>query len=488
MKKENNVKFEKNAGKKKKSFLRTDGLTLSSVFFNLKKLFLPWVITAALSAGIIVGSQVFISPDVDALSAVISFNYDGIEKGLDPNNCEFDVNIIKNDSIISEALSIEGLSADILDSVQKGLFIDGLVSSEAVKAVTERSSMYTSSSISWTAAIENTSYHPTQYKVSFNYTETGLTGDQAASLLNRILECYSSHFIETYGYSETIANSVLSVDFDNYDYLIALDMYSTKLDSLADYIDSLSADDPSQFRSEKTGYSFSDISNAVSMLRTVDIDTLVSYILNNCAISDKDMILSYYNYRINNLERYKTSAEERLKSIEDSIKAYKKDAVVIYNNDGTGTSSVSETSDAYDNMFQQKLYYQNVISSYDVSITNFKDRVESIKKLSGSAANEHKVYVDERIAALTEKTAALTDSLKITADEYFENEKFSHAISVISPAEYSFVNFIKSVVNESMRLLVIAELLLLTIYLFISIIACLGKLPIRKNDKSKAKS
>jgi cell fate (sporulation/competence/biofilm development) regulator YmcA (YheA/YmcA/DUF963 family) len=199
------------------------------------------------------------------------------------------------------------------------------------------------------------------------------------------------------------------------------------------------------------------------------------------------MILSYYDYRIDNLQRLKTSASERLASIEESIKTYQKDSVIIYDSNGAGNSSVTETSDTYDKMIQQKLYYQELISDYNVSITDYSDRIESIKKLSGSATKAHQEYVDERIASITEKVAALTDSLKITADDYFENEKFTHAFSVLSPAEYSFTQFVKSVVNESMRLIVIAELGILTVYLFICIAACIyeplkRRIHISKND------
>lgn len=481
------MKKENTSKKDKKAFLRTNGLKISSVIFNLKKLFLPWLITAVLSAGIIIGSSTFISPDIDALSATIAYNYNGIEDGLDPNGCELNTDAIKSDTLIYSALEAEGLSADIMQDVQDGIFVDGIVSSSAVAKITEYNSIYNSGSGSWTEQMKDTAYHPTQFRVSFNYNKTGLDGEQAASLLNRILENYNLYFIETYGYSEAISETLLSVDFNNYDYLIALDMYSTKLGSLADYVNTLSYDDPGQFRCDETGYSFSDISGAVSLIRSVDIDTLISYILNNGVISDKNMILSYYDYRIDNLQRLKTSASERLASIEESIKTYQKDSVIIYDSNGAGNSSVTETSDTYDKMIQQKLYYQELISDYNVSITDYSDRIESIKKLSGSATKAHQEYVDERIASITEKVAALTDSLKITADDYFENEKFTHAFSVLSPAEYSFTQFVKSVVNESMRLIVIAELGILTVYLFICIAACIyeplkRRIHISKND------
>ncbi|MBQ8724884.1 MAG: hypothetical protein IJY74_04340, partial [Oscillospiraceae bacterium] len=419
-----------------KNFLRTDGLKLSSILYNVKKLFLPWIIVSVLIMCGIVCANIIVSPDIDTISSTISFNYSGIEKGLDPNGCDFDVNSMKNDTVISQALEASGLSAELLDDVKTSIFIDGMVSSTAINSISSYTSKYDSSYSSWTENIRDSSYTPTQYRVTFKFNKTGLDGNQAADLLNSIIESYQAYFIDTYGYNEAISDSVLSLDFDNYDYLIALDMYDTKLGSLEKYINAIAADDSKQFRCDETGYSFSDISSAVSLIRSVDIDTLTSYIINNGVISDKDMILSYYEYRLDSLERLRTNAKERLASVNESIEIYKKDAVVIYGAGGAGTTSVTDSSDAYDNMVQQKIDLQNTISDYTSYITNFTERIETIKKMSGSASKTHKTYVDERIAALTGRVNTIAEDLKITADDYFENEKVTYAVESISPADY----------------------------------------------------
>ncbi len=64
--------------------------------------------------------------------------------------------------------------------------------------------------------------------------------------------------------------------------------------------------------------------------------------------------------------------------------------------------------------------------------------------------------------------------LKITADDYYETEKFNNAVTIVSPAKYSAGGFIKSAISESIRLLIIAELLLITLYLSVSIGLCFG--------------
>lgn len=453
-----------------------NGFCISSILHNMKKYFLPWLIVSVLAAGITIGKNVFFSSDIQSLDVTICFNYNGIESGLDPNGCEFDTNAIKSDKCVTDALSALGYPADLMETVQNNIFIDGIVANTAIDKITAYKSVYDSAdkaaSGAWIETIHDATYHPTQYRVSFNYSNTDLDGDAAAELLNKILENYQNSFLETYGYSEAISESVLAVDFEDYDYLIALDMYSSTLESLENYVNRIAANDPSQFRSSATGYSFTDLADAISLIRSVDIDTLTSYILNNGVISDKDMMLSYYNYRIDNLTRSRDNVTERLTSIQESISAYQKDAVLIYDGTENGSTSITETSQTYDNLINQKLSLQETLNYYERQLANYEERLKSITQTKNKATEAEMTYAAERVTALQEKVTALTENIKLTADDYYENEKFTNAFSIVAPAESSIVQFLKSVINESMRLIIIAELILLTIYLFVSVLAC----------------
>lgn len=459
--------------KKKTSRMRTDGFHLTALLHNLKKLFLPWLTVSVLSVFLIVGSNLFFSNEVDSVSATISFYYNGIEEGFDPNGCEFDKTAIKDEKVILEALNDMNLSEDILESVQNGIFIDSVVSTSAINNITSYNSIYDSDSSSWIESMKDSSYHPTAYSVSFNYSNTSLDGNSAAELLNLILEKYKMSFFNTYGYNESVSDSVLSVDFSNYDYLIALDMYSSKLISLENYVDTLSSDDKAQFRSETTGYSFSDLTNSIKLIRTVDVDTITSYILNNGVISDKKMILSYYNFRLDNLKRQKQNTVERLNSTTTSIKDYQKDSIVIYDGSVANATSITETSEVYDNLIQEKIQLQDTVSLYESQITDYTDRINKINNASSSTSDSKKKYVESQIQKLTDKSTELIDNIRLTANDYYSNVKFTNAVSITSPASYSFSQYIKSAVNESIRMLVITELTLMSFYFFAAIVFCL---------------
>ncbi len=465
------MKKENDKTKKRYFLMKTNGFSFRNLCHNLKVLFLPWLILAVFAAVATVGLN-FFSSEVDAVTATVSFHYKGIENGLDPNGCEFDKNSIISDEVIESALAASDLPSDMLTQVKDNIRVDSVVSTNAISNITNYESMFSSSSDSWTQDVSDSSFHPSQFIISFNYNHTNLNGEQAAQLLNTIIDEYQNHFLEIYGYNENIGNISGPDSFENNDYLIALDMYSANLLALEEYIKDLADEDVTEFRSETTNYSFSDLYDSAKLIRTVDIDTLTSYILNNGVISDKDVILSYYEYRIENLQFSNETYKYRLDEISASIENYQKDSVIVYDGYDSGSTTITNTSDIYDSMIQEKLNIQDAISSNERFISDMKDRITTIKKISLSTANKDREYVDEKIVELQTKFEDLKENLKITANEYFSEKKFSNAIAVTSPASYSVKHLISSSVNESIRVVIICELLILIAYLLFAIYFC----------------
>ena len=98
----------------------------------------------------------------------------------------------------------------------------------------------------------DTSYYPTQYKIVLECgSETGLSKKEGALLLNKITEKYREVFYNNYGYNSSLESAVVSIDYTEYDYVDAVDVFDSSLGSLKNYIDELAASDNTRFRSEK---------------------------------------------------------------------------------------------------------------------------------------------------------------------------------------------------------------------------------------------
>lgn len=207
-------------------------LTVGMLFSKMKKFFVPWIIAAVvialLNLGISGGKRLV----TGTVSSVINFSFDGIESGLDPAGNKFDVNEIKSKDIIRESLKETGLDGDV-NHIYSHINIDGVVPLDVIERITKYDSIYNSDVIVSSKSIQDTSYYPTQYKIVLECgSETGLSKKEGALLLNKITEKYREVFYNNYGYNSSLESAVVSIDYTEYDYVDAVDVFDSSLGSL----------------------------------------------------------------------------------------------------------------------------------------------------------------------------------------------------------------------------------------------------------------
>ncbi|MCD8188232.1 MAG: lipopolysaccharide biosynthesis protein [Ruminococcus sp.] len=468
-------------------------VSFSGIFKMLKKYFLIWIVTAVVAGVLVFTCSTITSDDQHKiLTALISFSYDGIEEGLDPEGNTFDVNTIKNPTVIESALTELGLSVKSLEKIRQNISIDGIIPSDAIDKITTYKSVYenvsgSSSALSAAQAMLDISYYPTQFKVTFNYSSTDFDEDEAVDVFNTMLECYHDYFISTYGSNEVLGSAVKSIDYTEYDYAEAVDIFNSTLTTLKSYVDDLASEDTTRFRSNSTGYTFSDLSESISTIQIIDLDILSSYITVNNVTKDKDSLITYYQYRIDSLTREKTVAEEKLASIVESIDSYQKDTIMVFGN-GTETTDTeySQYSEEYDTLINQKISTQAEVSNATQRINYYNQRITSLKsKAAGLDAYVEKV--EEDLASLSDKVDQLIDDINTTADEYYENVPFANAYNILVPASGSgsgsgTASFVKRTISSAIVPLVVIEALLVLVYICAAFVFAI----INESKKKKA--
>ncbi|MBQ8514969.1 MAG: lipopolysaccharide biosynthesis protein [Ruminococcus sp.] len=448
-------------------------IPLGEIIRCLKRFAIGWLAIAVLSALLVSAGTAAFSHQLSAAPvAMIGFNYSGAESGLTPDGKTFDVNSIKNPTVIEMALTKLGYSLEHVESVRSAIDIEGVVPPEAIDEISVYKSAYEKSgSLQVAQAMLDVDYNPTQYRVTFHFEKTPFGDDEAAQVINTVLECYRTYFFDTYGYNNSIGNAALAVDYTDYDYLVAVDTYNNTLSTLQNTVDELESEDRSDFRSTQTGYSFSDLSDAISMARSYDSDTLIAYIQSNSVVRDKESMISYYEYRIDELERAKKSALEKYNTVVESIETYEKDAVVMFAGSEEDASAYTKASEQYDRLFTQKNEAQIVVSSYTQQIAECKARLDSVKKLGTGEASEDKVaYVEERLARLSEKVNTLVEDVNTTVMEYNESVEFANAYSILVPASVLSTSYVTMLISNVIKPMLLVEAVVLLGYLGISVV------------------
>lgn len=443
------------------------------IFRQLKKYFLPWVLVAVIFAGLVFGgSMVVSSSKASPLTAMVGFTFDGIENGLDPNGNEFSANSLKSPAIIEETLSDLNMDVKKTDAIRNNITVSGVVPEDAIDKLTAYESVFSNTnSIEAAQKIMDVSYFPTQFEVQFSYGASGMSRSQAADFLNTMLNNYKIYFMQTYGYNQAFGDALTAVDYTGYDYPQALDILSSSLDSLKKYISSLSSNDNTRFRSTKTGYTFSDLSEATATLQSVDYSSLYSYIMGKNVTKDKDSLATYYQYRIDSLNRSLNSAKERLSTITDSINNYKKDSMVVMaggSADNTGTV-LTQPSTAYDDLITQRTDAQSNVSSLQQQISDYQTRLDKLQNTPlGSKKEEEKVETDMK--NVCDKMNQLINDVNETADDYFETASYTNAYNILVPASGSVSSSVSNAISNMMRPMLIVEALLLVAYLVFAVV------------------
>lgn len=466
-------------------------VSFSGIFKMLKKYFLIWIITAVVAGVLVLTYSTITSAgnQYKSLTALISFSYDGIEDGLDPDGNTFDVNTIKNPTVIESALTELGLSVESLEEIRQNISIDGIIPSNAIDKITTYKSIYenasgSSSALSAAQAMLDTSYYPTQFKVTFNYSSTGFDKDKAVNVFNTMLECYRDYFISTYGRNEALGNAVKSIDYTEYDYAETIDTFDSTLTTLKSYVDGLTSEDTTHFRSNSTGYTFSDLSESISIIQSMDVDILSSYITLKNVTKDKDSLIIYYQYRIDSLTREKTVAEEKLASIVESIDNYQKDTIMIFNNETETTNTeYNQYSEEYDTLIKQKISTQAEVSTATQHINYYNQRITALKSNAADSSDTYVEKVEEDLASLSDKVNQLIDDINTTAEEYYENVQFANAYNILIPASGSgSVSFVKLTISSAIVPLVVIEALLVLVYICAAFVLAI----INESKKEKA--
>jgi hypothetical protein len=458
----------------------------------MKRFVLIWLI-AAIVVGILDSVKILVtSSSKGSVSAVVNFSFDGIEQGLDPSGNKFDVYEMKDESIVKSSLEELGLdsSDEMVSEIRNNISIDGVVPGDIINEITSYSSIISSNSVNSLNVIKDTSYNPTQFTVTFRYTNADVSRKNSALILNKILENYETYFYDIYGYNSSIGDLLVNLDYSDYDYSQAIELIDSYLNSLQQYIDSLSESDNTRFISSQTNLSFSDLSEAIDTLRSEDIEWISSYIISNNVTKDKTDLVNYYKYKIDNSNRLKTYYQEQLDTVNSTIEMYQKTSTVVL---GVGNDSqeyqYSQPSDKYDELVQKKVTLQTYISKTDEDISEYKQRMSKL-----NSANNNSVYADtteQYISNAMEKINDLISKTSITAKEYFETADLLNAYQIVSQANSSPISYISKIIASSHEI-ISYEFVLLSVYILVALVFTLkemnsGKKQSKQNKKEDNK-
>lgn len=211
-----------------------DLLNVAGRMGKKKKLF-GYMLMLAICTGVVLGALV---TGVKALlgstsyaSAVISFSYDGIDQGQDPNGGALDVTKIKSTPIVSAALDTLQMDKVDVEDVRSALKITGVIP-DSVKQEIAVINTVAEDATEYYTNISDLDYFPSQYVVRLNKLK-GVNGEKTNELLNAILAAYRDYFMDTYANTDVLSVSTGVLNYEDYDYLqaaVRVDYYQYQIE------------------------------------------------------------------------------------------------------------------------------------------------------------------------------------------------------------------------------------------------------------------
>lgn len=263
-------------------------ITFQSICALIKRSFVRIVIFCLIAAVICGGltSLVLLLPRENPVyQAIVEFNYEGAEDGLDPWGRALDVTKIKSDSIITQALEDNNFGqearAKIKSNLKDYINIAGVVPEDIMKKILVIKEIATKNPAQLND-INDLSYTSTSFVVSLEVErDLNLTETQSIAILNSIVDNYIAQFKKEYGYGEALGSIIAGgVDFDAYDYIEIYDLFNSQIEDILRFVNLRIAEAPA-FRSTISKMTFEDMKARVNAVKNSTMKPLELLIFQN---------------------------------------------------------------------------------------------------------------------------------------------------------------------------------------------------------------
>ena len=380
------------------------------------------LITIVVFALIIVGG--YNSTRAIEISTTISLQFDGVEKGLNPDDTRFDYKeIISEEAIkfVAQKAEVE-YREELLELVSITPVLPGSIV-ETIKGRRIKGEEYT--------------YFPNEFIISINSNEElGYDQEKSLRLLKSYKDGYEEYFIDKYTYPFIGLGKMLSYfDYSKYDYPELTKVFDSEFNMISSYLNVLISDNP-EFVSSK-GYTFNDIKETINLSKNLDlnqIDALVSaYELTN----DLDKLILKYEYMIKKYQLDKNKKENQY-AVSDSIIAIleSNESSVVLPGIAGDFITVSALDDTYDTIASDATNYRLSAGNSEEEIKYLNAEIEKLYNSRPETADviAAKAEVDQLVLKLNEKILNWINMIEESAEEYFD-EKYEGAVSLVKSVE-----------------------------------------------------
>lgn len=411
--------------------------------------------------------------EVGTVSTVISFNFEGIDEGLNPHGEAFNIGEITNKKVLEDTIIQLGLNSKGIDSekLRRNMVIQGVVPEDVINRMMLINKM-AEKDVSQLEKLSEMTYHPTQYKIDLHILkDMHLNSEEAEQVLMGIVNNYKTYFMNKYNDRQVLSTAITTVDLGRYDYSEYVMLVDSQLNIAKTYLEEKEKEAPN-FRSKTTGVGFGDLIGQVELIENVEINNVQSIINTFIVTKNKERLFSIYKNKISMMTLEMQQYAQRAESLRQAAANYKKDSMVILGNEGMDSAmEFTQSSEAYDKFIMDAVEAEKVANTLKYDIELYKDLLAKLTEVNESGVSVNIApYVEQvgkDITNIADRVKVLVENINTTVDEYYTREVFKNSVKMDIPAIYTSNSM--AVIKKAMMSLAISAVLGLMIGVFIAL-------------------
>lgn len=421
------------------------------------------VIVSALG---IYGNRLFVDKIKGRAAIRVSFNFEGVDEGLNPQGGVFDAQVIKSDTVLQGALDQLGWAEEKIDKkvLASHMIVRGIVPQDVMGRILPTISTKNDIQMEKVAGL---TYHPTQYEVSLSVSrDMKLSKKEASQLVDAIIVSYTDYFSTRYKDTQVIETAVSIIDPERYDYSEYVDLVTGQLQVIKSYL-SAKEQVSKDFKSKTTYLSFGDLIAQVELIEDVEVGN-VQALLDSFVITknSKESAVVYDNM-IHRMKRDNQKYTQQAQILRNVANSYEKDKQVVL---GSGTQVIQQKikeedeEPLYDTLVQDAAVAEDKANKLGRQVKYYEGLLANLNAQNLNGANAKiQPYIDEveqSIVYISDQMNKTMENIKATVDDYYEQEVFEGSIMPIRTAKYR-TSFRSNLIKDTILLAGITFIMIL---------------------------
>ncbi|NLI89854.1 MAG: hypothetical protein GX366_05550 [Epulopiscium sp.] len=439
--------------------------------FKNKVIWALFLIVIVSAVGIY-GKSLFVNEIKGKSTARVSFNFEGIDQGLNPQGGVFDAQAMKSQKVLTNAIEKLEWDEDKVDiqTLASHIIIKGIVPGDVMGRIMPKISEDKDFQME---KVAGASYHPTQYQIALSLSrDMNLSNEEANLLLDAIIESYSEYFVERYKDTQVIDGIITKIDPEKYDYSEYVELVAGQLDVMKSYLsdkEQISKD----YRSTSTNQSFGDLIAELELIEDVQLGNVKSLLDSFVITKDIQKSEIVYKNMINRMNKESEKYRQEAQVLKNIARDYKKDKQVIL---GSGTTlsdldnelkkdlDEEDEQSLYDSLIEQSIQVENRANKMEKQAKRYEALLANInaQKENGSSVDVQSYHaeVEQNIEYISGQMEEAMESIKLVVDDYYENEVFSDSITLLNKPRY-VSSFRMNLIKDTMKVAAIGFIMLI---------------------------